>query len=86
MPTWPRFVRFERGRGRNAVRRGAKGDVRRALRRVRRRARAAALVDAVNRAKPSGAKGTYMRTLTVAPTMGPGLRLDIPSALAAASA
>ena len=46
----------------------------------------ATLVDAVQRAKPSGAKGTYMRTLTVAPTMGPGLRIDIPSALAAASA
>lgn len=46
----------------------------------------ATLVDAVQRAKPSGVKGTYMRTLTVAPTMGPGLRLDIPAALAAASA
>jgi large subunit ribosomal protein L1 len=46
----------------------------------------ATLVDAVNRAKPSGAKGTYMRTLTIAPTMGPGVRVDIPSALAAASA
>ncbi|MGI8871898.1 MAG: 50S ribosomal protein L1 [Candidatus Limnocylindria bacterium] len=46
----------------------------------------ATLVDAVNRAKPSGAKGTYMRTLTVAPTMGPGVRVDIPSALAAANA
>ena len=43
-------------------------------------------VDAVNRAKPSGAKGTYMRTLTLAPTMGPGVRIDIPSALAAANA
>jgi large subunit ribosomal protein L1 len=50
------------------------------------RANVAALVDAVNRAKPSGAKGTYMRTLTLAPTMGPGVRVDIPSALAAASA
>jgi large subunit ribosomal protein L1 len=49
-------------------------------------ANVAALVDAVNRAKPSGAKGTYMRTLTLAPTMGPGVRIDIPSALAAASA
>jgi large subunit ribosomal protein L1 len=49
-------------------------------------ANVAALVDAVNRAKPTGAKGTYMRTLTIAPTMGPGLRVDIPSALAAASA
>ncbi len=49
-------------------------------------ANVAALVDAVNRAKPSGAKGTYLRTLTLTPTMGPGLRIDIPSALAAASA
>ncbi|HET6380838.1 MAG TPA: 50S ribosomal protein L1 [candidate division Zixibacteria bacterium] len=48
-------------------------------------ANVAALVDAVNRAKPSGAKGTYMRTLTLAPTMGPGVRIDIPSALAAAA-
>ena len=46
----------------------------------------ATLVDAVHRAKPSGAKGTYMRTLTLAPTMGPGVRIDIPSALAAANA
>ncbi|HET7685003.1 MAG TPA: 50S ribosomal protein L1 [Candidatus Limnocylindria bacterium] len=50
------------------------------------RANVAALVDAVNRAKPSGAKGTYMRTLTLAPTMGPGVRVDIPSALQAANA
>jgi large subunit ribosomal protein L1 len=50
------------------------------------RANVATLVDAVNRAKPTGAKGTYMRTLTLAPTMGPGVRVDIPSALAAASA
>ena len=46
----------------------------------------AALVDAVNRAKPSGSKGTYMRTLTIAATMGPGIRVDIPGVLAAASA
>jgi large subunit ribosomal protein L1 len=49
-------------------------------------ANVATLVDAINRAKPSGAKGTFMRTLTLAPTMGPGVRIDIPSALAAASA
>jgi large subunit ribosomal protein L1 len=49
-------------------------------------ANVASIVDAVQRAKPSGAKGTYMRTLTLAPTMGPGVRVDIPSALAAASA
>jgi large subunit ribosomal protein L1 len=49
-------------------------------------ANVATLVDAIYRAKPSGAKGTFMRTLTLAPTMGPGVRIDIPSALAAASA
>jgi len=46
----------------------------------------AALVDAVNRAKPSGAKGTYLRTLSIASTMGPGIRVDIPGVLAAAAA
>lgn len=46
----------------------------------------AALVDAINRAKPAGAKGTYLRTLTIASTMGPGIRVDIPGILAAASA
>ena len=45
----------------------------------------AALVDAINRAKPSGAKGQYLRTLTVATTMGPGIRVDIPSVLAVAN-
>ncbi len=43
-------------------------------------------IDAVNRAKPSGAKGTYLRTLTITPTMGPGIRVDIPAVLAAAAA
>jgi large subunit ribosomal protein L1 len=46
----------------------------------------AALVDAVNRAKPAGSKGTYLRTLTIATTMGPGIRVDISDALAAAVA
>jgi large subunit ribosomal protein L1 len=46
----------------------------------------AALVDAVNRAKPSGAKGQYLRTMTIASTMGPGIRIDVPAALAAAAA
>ena len=46
----------------------------------------AALVDAVNRARPSGAKGQYMKTLTIANTMGPGIRVDVPAVLAAAAA
>ncbi len=45
-----------------------------------------ALVDAINRSKPAGAKGTYLRTLTIASTMGPGIRVDIPGVLAAAAA
>ncbi len=46
----------------------------------------ATLVDAINRAKPSGAKGTYLRTLSISSTMGPGIRVDIPSVLAVAAA
>jgi len=46
----------------------------------------ATLLDAVNRAKPAGAKGTYLRGVTIASTMGPGVRVDLPSLLAAASA
>src|SRR3954447_20267874 len=46
----------------------------------------AALVDAVNRAKPAGAKGHYLQTLTIATTMGPGIRVDVPAVLATANA
>jgi large subunit ribosomal protein L1 len=35
-----------------------------------------ALMDAVNRAKPSGAKGIYVRRVTLTSTMAPGIRLD----------
>ena len=35
------------------------------------------LVDAVNKAKPSGAKGTYIKKISISSTMGPGIKLDI---------
>jgi large subunit ribosomal protein L1 len=46
----------------------------------------AALIDAINRAKPAGAKGQYLRGLTIASTMGPGIRVDLPAVLAVANA
>ncbi len=36
-----------------------------------------ALVDAVVRAKPSGAKGKYLRKIAVSSTMGPGVKVDV---------
>jgi large subunit ribosomal protein L1 len=38
-----------------------------------------ALVDALNKAKPSGTKGVYLRKLAVSSTMGPGVRVDLAS-------
>ena len=35
------------------------------------------LVDAVNKEKPSGTKGTYIKKISVSSTMGPGIKLDI---------
>src|ERR1043165_5053019 len=35
-----------------------------------------AFVGAIQRAKPAGAKGTYIRKVSVSTTMGPGLKLD----------
>jgi large subunit ribosomal protein L1 len=35
-----------------------------------------ALIDTVMRLKPSSAKGTYLQTLAVATTMGPGIKVD----------
>ena len=35
-----------------------------------------ALVDALNKAKPSGAKGTYIKKISLSSTMGPGFKVD----------
>ncbi|KRT62467.1 MAG: 50S ribosomal protein L1 [Candidatus Rokubacteria bacterium RBG_16_73_20] len=45
----------------------------------------ATLVDAINRARPSATKGQYFKSLTVAATMGPGIRVDVPALLARAA-
>jgi large subunit ribosomal protein L1 len=37
----------------------------------------AALMEAVQRARPPAAKGQYIRRVTLAPTMGPGVKVDI---------
>jgi large subunit ribosomal protein L1 len=38
-----------------------------------------ALFNAINRAKPAGAKGTYIQKVSLSSTMGPGLKLDVTS-------
>lgn len=40
-----------------------------------------AFVDAVNRAKPSGAKGTYLKKVAVSTSMGPGAKVEVASAV-----
>ncbi len=44
------------------------------------------LVDAIQKAKPSGAKGQYIKSASLTSTMGPGIRLDLPATIALAAA
>ena len=41
-----------------------------------------AIVDALNKARPSGAKGTYVKKISLSSTMGPGFKID-PASLGA---
>ncbi len=43
-----------------------------------------AFVDAVNKARPAGAKGTYIKKVAIKSTMGPGVKVDQGSVLGAA--
>jgi large subunit ribosomal protein L1 len=36
-----------------------------------------ALVDAVQKARPTGAKGTYINRIAISSTMGPGVKVDV---------
>jgi large subunit ribosomal protein L1 len=43
-----------------------------------------ALIDALQKAKPSGAKGTYIQRISLSSTMGPGFKIE-PASIAPAS-
>ena len=44
-----------------------------------------ALIDALGKAKPAGAKGTYFKRISVSSTMGPGVKLDVTDLLGGAA-
>jgi len=46
----------------------------------------ATLIDAIQKAKPSGAKGQYIKSASLTSTMGPGIKLDLSQTMALAAA
>ena len=44
-----------------------------------------AVIEAIVKAKPSGAKGQYVKTASLTTTMGPGIKLDLRPTLALSS-
>jgi large subunit ribosomal protein L1 len=44
-----------------------------------------AVIEAVVKAKPTGAKGQYIRSATITTTMGPGIKLDLKPTLSLSS-
>ena len=44
-----------------------------------------AFVDAVNKAKPAGAKGHYINRISLSSTMGPGVKVDMATVATAAA-
>ncbi len=42
-----------------------------------------AFIDAVNKAKPTGVKGNYLKKVSISTTMGPGVKIDLASLAAA---
>jgi large subunit ribosomal protein L1 len=44
-----------------------------------------AVIEAIERAKPAGVKGQYIKTATLTTTMGPGIKLDLKSAVVSAA-
>jgi large subunit ribosomal protein L1 len=49
-------------------------------------ANVAAFLEAINRARPSGVKGSYIKKATLSSTMGPGVKLDVAALTAPAAA
>ena len=44
------------------------------------------LINEIKRVKPAGAKGNYMKKVTVSSTMGPGIKIDLVAMSEAAKA